>query len=671
MAEKILGGESNRDLQSDKVIAGGENSKPSSIPEKVSTDNIADFTTKGGLDMPASDYEKVCNWQTILSENPFEVLYLDYEQYNYITPEIVLKNYNVLHEFWNEKLIGLNGVAREKISKKFGAETVSKSLEKLKREYEKLKTSEGIINYYKEVTNKRIAKGIDAITDIVEMAFEDGEVTKAEANKIITKGLTNGLRENEVRTHLLELFKERGFKPRATKKKEDEFDNQWMTDEKWKIAQARTTTILGQSVSTLEEIGELLFNQKKEANNFISKSLYNTIDKLTNYDKAEEFDKIEKSEKDVEKKYLKVVYHLNPSLPFRIDSSTYNTINQLFEKTALDYDLFQKVFTYYEKGHLRIWLSEVDPSNSRKYTKEVTYNDYLKFVYSVDRSHPFYIKNERFATPKDLVDKALVDNALWNKISEVMLNGQIFVWLQEIGKADWIKSYNERTEPIFASKYHSDEELKLAAVQTLLQVIDTDIENPKISSNTKDINLPAIEGSHVIQKKIALKLENVGFVKAIASLDQNIPGVSVLVEKDIVFHSQAGIKEHQLILNIESLELVKNREYSFNIKVNTLYETLTMPVKLKAVFPKKAYSVMLVKYAAIFGAIFGLFRFVLGSVGNHQSWLSEDPLFGGFVPMDINSAYLPQFYFLYILLFLFFILIFIISARIIKKYEKL
>ena len=53
----------------------------------------------------------------------------------------------------------------------------------------------------------------------------------------------------------------------------------------------------------------------------------------------------------------------------------------------------------------------------------------LKFLYSINSQHPFYLDSLRFDTPEQLVQQAQADASLWNKIAEATANGQIQVWL--------------------------------------------------------------------------------------------------------------------------------------------------------------------------------------------------------------------------------------------------
>ncbi len=147
-------------------------------------------------------------------------------------------------------------------------------------------------------------------------------------------------------------------------------------------------------------------------------------------------------------------------------------------------------------------------------------------------------------------------------------------------------------------------------------------------------------------------------------------GVTVQ-ENDIRFFSQAGEIEQKITLNIVALELVKNKEYTTNIKIETLFETLSIPVKLKAVFPKKAYITMLVKYAIICAVGLGAMRFLIGLMTSHDGWLSDDAQLRSYFYLDADLVTMPSNYFLYFIGLVIFLFVVFRSFFLIKKYEKL
>lgn len=679
MEEKILGSEhaqpwDNRDriLGSEDGFGNNNNGTEDGSDRGSDVNANPTFSTlHGGLTSIPQNFEDTNgDWKYIHSDNPFEVLYLDYKQYTSITPEIIQKNFDILSAFWAAKNRLMNSGAREKIKKRYGEDTVDGALNKLEKAFNKIKTKEGIELYRKEIDGKRYANGIKAITDYIDFALEDGELSRQEALRIIKKGVENDLNEIEVRNHLNHELMARNFKPRSAITHADFFDNEWLTDEAFEIKRKRVIPdvfIFGKKVSSLKEIGHVLFvNTDKAKIEYLHNAIYlpQDVAKLENSEKALEFEKIINSENDINKRFLKVVYYLNPDLPFVIDNISYPTINHLFDKTSYDYALFLNTANNYHQGFIHIWLTQCDTANAAKLTPGFDYNDFLKFLYQINKNHPFYINEEKFDTPLQLIEKAKKSKFYWGKISDAMLNGQLPVWFAGIGKYEWIAQYNKQTEAFIDADYYNTEDKKLAAVQTLIQIIDPLITYPKIAAIPKSMQLLSVEGSHAIEQPVLLKLENEGFLKAKILLDRVNEGIWLHVN-EATFQSQSLHTETKVLLHINAPKLIKDKVHSFNIEVKTIYETLTIPVAIKVVFPKKAYYIQLIKYAFVGAIFFGGIRFLVGAMTSTNSWLENE--YDNY--RGINN--LPENYFAYFIALVLFITVLISSFFIIKKIEKI
>ncbi len=101
------------------------------------------------------------------------------------------------------------------------------------------------------------------------------------------------------------------------------------------------------------------------------------------------------------------------------------------------------------------------------------------------------------------------------------------MWLEGIGKHEWINNYYKENNKFLNSAYHSEEDKKLAAVQTLIKIIDPSVPAPRIISDQRQIQLLSAEGSRTIEHAINLQLEKSGFVKAKVYLDTNVEGISL------------------------------------------------------------------------------------------------------------------------------------------------
>ncbi|MBK7957607.1 MAG: hypothetical protein IPK03_05515 [Bacteroidetes bacterium] len=496
---------------------------------------------------------------------------------------------------------------------KYSEDTLTNAFKKLDKANEQLKTIDGINLYFQEVNNKRYNKAIETVKDLVNISIADGEITKNEANTIIAKAIECDLSETEIREYLLNLIKEKGYKPRATKTNPDPFDNRWMTDEKWKEAQSRFTTINGVPVSSLEEYGEVLFSNEEYATKHLKTINYITqeVTKLHSTDKAMEFEEIIETESDVDKRNLKVIYHLNPSIPFRINGvlNTFKSVNELFEKGFSEFEIYQKITLLFSIEHIQIWLKESDPTNASKLPNKTDYRSFLEFIYKVDDSFPFYLKQEIIATPIELVQKIKNLKSYWFTTIDYIKNGNIPTWFLGVGQSYWLDAYNNSVDKIINSKLHNDEESNLASIQSLAQIIDPTTSQPTLNPDKDSISLTEIEGSdEIILESLVITIQNTGFVKAKFYLDNNFEGVKLDTD-EFAFFTQDNKNSVSINLIIDSSKLEKDNLYEFNVIVETLFETLSVPTKLKAVFPKRAFIIMLVKYAVVFMIFFGIVRY--------------------------------------------------------------
>jgi hypothetical protein len=254
---------------------------------------------------------------------------------------------------------------------------------------------------------------------------------------------------------------------------------------------------------------------------------------------------------------------------------------------------------------------------------------------------------------------ATTDASLWTTIAAATINQQLPVWLESIDRHDWVKLYNERMAKIHPG-FYSDEERNLAVVQNLIHVINPETAVPQIISDQEKIDLLSIEGSKPIIHTVYLRLANTGFTKASIKFDTNIDGISLGLDA-LTFWSLNNTTEHTLTIRVDALRLVKNKPYLLNILVDSEFQNLVIPLKVKVVFPLKAYLTQLLKYA-LFGAVFfAVVRFITGFITLNESWLE--------VPE--TSYYLPQNYFGYFVGLMLLLGGLISAVFLIKKFEKL
>lgn len=521
---------------------------------------------------------------------------------------------------------------------------------------------------------RRIRKVYDSIDwrpynrvdKLLEEIILRGSISEKEAEAIVNA--EHELQRPKVVNFILATIRKRGFLPREKNSFEyDSFKNRWMTDDAWAKYQTEKVTVewLEKEAHSLAQIGEISFEKPDDAKYFLRNTNYlvpvvTTLTKSPS--RADEFSKIIESEPNLDKRYLSILYHLNPDLPFRLLNRDFAGIHALFDATAADYNLFEAAADSYVNGHLQIWLKETDPVNTGKLTIGSDYNSFLNFVYRVNGSHPFYLTSIRYDTPEALMQKAESDASLWFTIAAATANRQLPVWLAGAGRHDWLSLYEKQIEKINAFAFYSADDKKLAAVQSLIQIADAKAATPKIVCHPEKIQL-SIEGSKQVQYGIYLKLENRGFARASVFFDNIVNGIS-LSSNTFTFWSQNNISEHTLTVTIEALQLVKNKLYTFHILLNTEFQQTKIPVEVKVVFPKKAYLLQLLKYAVL-GCIFlaGV-RYFTGVMAENDSWF--------ILPAASDSFnFLPKHYFAYFAGLAALLGGLIIAIFLIRKFEKI
>ncbi len=605
----------------------GSFSKAGSTKDADISVMLRESTREGGLREVPEDFEqRNGSWVTLLSDNPFEVLYLDYHQYESITPELVSQNHAILTAFWKKKQLAMYHGARESIEKRYGSDTVNMAEKKLNAAYDRLKSKERIALYHKEVDKRRLDQGFASLEELLNMSFASGEFTERQAGIIIQKGVNNGLETHEVVRHIHQELSHLGFKPRASKMDPNHpFRNNWMTDDAWAQRQRREVEDvewMGERVSSLEEMGTITFRKKEEAAYFLKNTnfLPPLVARLTaSASKAVEFEKIFEEERDMESRYLSVVYRLNPALPFRFQDETYSDIKRLLTAASQGEASFRQMRNLFENGHLHIWLGASDAEVAQLLPLKGEPNGFLRFLYRIDSGLPFFVKGEKFFTPAGLAAHLLKDRSLWIPLSREIENGNLFTWFGGIGKTTWAHQYNESYKRIIESGLYKGDILRMAAVQAVLQIIDPTISTPEVKSDKASVSLSDVEAGSIIKSSIRFVLKGDGLLKANVTVDKRFEGIEVK-EKELLFDS-AGAREHEIDFAVDGSKLSKDKLYNFNIQVTTVDNTLLVPVEIKVVFPVKAFVGKLLFYGVIGAVVFGLVRFILSLLIDYDGWL--------------------------------------------------
>lgn len=509
------------------------------------------------------------------------------------------------------------------------------------------------------------------IDELLQPILLKESLFEAEAEWII-KDLQDTLQRTKTINYILSVIRKKDFKTRERKSPEaDSFKNLWMTDEAWVKYEKETLTVewLGEKASSLYELGEFSLQKKEDAKYYFrnTASLGSLVLILTkSASQADEYSKIIESEPDTEKRFLKIIYRLNPILPFKINNQSFADIGELLHKTATDYALFVAAIHNYEKGYIHIWLKETDLLNAPKLTTGYDLNSFLTFIFKVNAHHGIYLNEEKFENPEVLITKIKQDISYWHITNDNMLNGILPTWFNGIGKQEWVEKYNIKFEGFKDSNFYTKDENTYESVQTLLQIVDNSVVEPELAVSPTSIKLLALEGSKPVTEKVQISLQNFGFAKAYIMLDHDVDGIH-LNKDHATFFSLSNNITAELLLEIAPLKLVKNKVLFININVLVGYRTISIPVEIKVVFPQKAFVLQLFKYAMLGAIFFGAIRYLLSvSVGNNN----ENSTINNYLQVFGINKFSSDYHMYFFVMILFFAGL-VSSCLLIKKAEKI
>ncbi len=181
-------------------------------------ERISSSTRNRGLKekVPDNFNSKGGDWRVIKSENPFEALYLDHEQYKNISPEMIKQNYETLLKFWENKIDSMKGATEAQIVAKYGGEhgtkkTIQDYLILLKKAYDKL--SSGVENCFLEMDAKRQNAGRQQLLSTIVGILADGIYEPNEKNIVYEVGRKACLTDEEIEEYFEKNLLEQGFSP--------------------------------------------------------------------------------------------------------------------------------------------------------------------------------------------------------------------------------------------------------------------------------------------------------------------------------------------------------------------------------------------------------------------------------------------------------------------------
>lgn len=196
----------------DEKILPQDDSLKEQVPSRRE-DRIKLATENGGLKKcPSSFSDDDCmDWETIRSDNPFEILYLDYRSYNCITSTMINGNYTIIKNFWTD--IASKAMSSPPVAKKYGGmDSIRKCSQILHKAYTELMPDE---NSLKKSFDKILKRKQESLRNFFDNALMQGEYNPSlvRQNALHHGQDTVGLDKGEVESFLIQVLKEKDFTP--------------------------------------------------------------------------------------------------------------------------------------------------------------------------------------------------------------------------------------------------------------------------------------------------------------------------------------------------------------------------------------------------------------------------------------------------------------------------
>lgn len=684
--DKIIAGGQSPKQKKQTVIAGQKAEKPApEIQEEASTieERIAKSTETGGLTgIPNGFDDADGDWKIIHSSNPFEVLYLDYKQYLFIKQDIVKNNYDLLHKFWQDKTVQNMGGNRVAFRNKYGDGTIEQSLQRLKSAYNKLNSQEKLEIYFNEINAKRLKNGEEAIRSSIEQMLVDNVAEHREIQFCLEKGAQNGLSKDETAQIINRYLTEGGFYPYGEVEGNNIVDkllsvNSWLTKEELEKAEKereererhKIRVLPERYANTIEEIGQILFEDEAKACEYINNDLIKSTVAQKDIVIASQIADISKSSDSIGSKYLQIVYKLNPRLPYRVRGGLF--ANDVKELCSILYrqENMKLGKEHLKKGLIEVWLRETDKISYNKFVEirdsaENLNLAYLEFLYTFDKSLPYRLAGDYEAnSPEELFDLINMNNNTWKWGKQELFDSSILIWLIVRGESKIISKWN-RIKKDYEDEL-SDQDFQDLLLEKFLLLLNENAKEPRLKASMSKVKYMSVQSGKTVQTKIDFTNTTRGYAMGTLVLSREIEGVE-LSKSFVAFNSAEQKFKDELMLEIDTSNLKKGVVYNTEIVLETTAaQTITIPVRFKVVFPRNAFILQALKYAAIVAFFFGLTRYLLSL--SYPEWLSYEYDYY----LDMTTArFFSMLYFDFIWPFLVFAALILISLHFYIKYLR-
>lgn len=212
-------------------------------------------TEQGGLKTcPASYSDEYLDWETIKSDNPFEVLYLDYRSWDHITPEMIKGNCDVIAKFWQDKVDTATNPA------KFGGTDAMRSYPT--RAHQACKKLISDADAVKRCFEHIIQKKQESLRESLKTPLAGVTFTPAMYAKISEKGKEIGLTDSEISLFVQSVFKDKKY-VQEPENANDPFSVNWYSPELQKQFDSVIQGILSDGVYEPSELEPLKAKAKE------------------------------------------------------------------------------------------------------------------------------------------------------------------------------------------------------------------------------------------------------------------------------------------------------------------------------------------------------------------------------------------------------------------------
>ena len=631
--ERIITAEGITDVVNEAMLTADGKSAPQTAGIQTGTlqDRIAAATKAGGLKQLPEDFDsQQGDWRCIKSTDPFTILYLDYKLTVLITPQMVSSNFALLEKFWKDKTGILNtGGNRIGFKNKYGDGLVEGSLSVLRKAYDKISTKEGIERYYEEVNNTRLRNGAEKLKDSIQQMVMDGVASKEEINFCLEQGSRHDLSENEIAAIIKRKFDELGITPEGsisgeTLVKQLVSVQHWMTKLKHEEAERirkdrealKVQILKGKFATTIEEIGTILFDDPAEAKEIIKEDLLKGVVAQKDVVLARDIAAITKSEKDINLAFCKIVYKLNPSLPYTFMGRDFTSITELCVQIFANKQTIKQGREDLQKGYIEAWLKE---TNTKAHSLFLIIRDaaenldlaLLSFIYTFAPHLPYRLADSYVISNPAQFSEVINNNMqYWQAAKTEIFNSAISTWLRIAQKSDVPNHWDQVKERFIA---HQD-----IGVECFLRILDNKLEQPHLEVNNSKVNYPAIQSGQVIKTTVVVTNTTRGYIEGYSVLTKEVPGVS-LSSSGFSINNASGQNQFAIQLTIDSTNLLKGVAYQTTIQIKTTeQQELFIPVSFNIVFPKNSFLKQTALYAGIGALFFALIRLILASQYFHH-----------------------------------------------------